>query len=95
MAQGSSCSVCGATDSRGLVEVVLLGGAQTTLCGTHGLMHRRAAATATTVAELRRSLRERRDRTDRREGGDELGIALTEAFSGDRRGSDRRRLQRT
>jgi hypothetical protein len=91
MAAIASCSVCGATDARALVDVVLLGGARTTLCGTHALMHRRAPAPATTVAELRRLLRDRRARRDRRHEGDELGATLTAAFHTARRGSDRRR----
>jgi hypothetical protein len=83
--------VCGASDRRALLVVVLLGGTGTTLCGTHALMHRRAPVPATTVAELRRSLRDRRERRDRRQEGDELGAALTAAFHGDKRAADRRR----
>jgi hypothetical protein len=90
MAQGSCCSVCGASDARALIDVVLLGGAHTTLCGTHALMHRRSGGAATTAAELRRSLRDRRGSSDRREDGDELGVALTSAFQPDRRGVERR-----
>ena len=85
-----ACCVCGAGDTRALVEVSLTGGARATLCGSHALMHSRARAAAHTVAELRTQLRDRRGRRDRREEGDALGDALTAAFNGDRRGPGRR-----
>ena len=87
---GSSCCVCGITDARSLVDVVLIGGASATLCGSHALMHRRSPMQARSSAQLREMLGERRDRRDRRTEGDELGAALTAAFSGDRRAGDRR-----
>jgi hypothetical protein len=90
-AAGSSCSVCGARDARALVQVVLRGGAHATLCGSHALMHRRSPTQATSEAELRKLLRDRRGRRDRRESHDELGAALEAAFNGEKRGSDRRR----
>ncbi len=86
-----SCCVCGASDARALVEVTLLGGARATLCGSHALMHRRSPVQGTSVTELRRLLRDRRGRRDRRESPDELGAALEAAFSGERRAADRRR----
>ncbi len=87
---GSSCCVCGSRDARSLVDVVLIGGAQATLCGSHALMHRRSATQARTGVQLRELLGDRRGRRDRRTEGDELGAALTAAFSGDRRAADRR-----
>jgi len=85
--------VCGNSDARALEDVILEGGARATLCGSHALMHRRlptAGRAAQTVAELRELLANRRDRRDRRQDGDELGAALTAAFSGSRREGDRR-----
>jgi hypothetical protein len=90
MHQGDCCAVCGERDARALVEVVLRGGVRATLCGSHALMHRRAVVQAASVAELRSHLRDRRGRRDRREINDELGNALEAAFSGDRRGGERR-----
>jgi hypothetical protein len=87
---GSSCCVCGAVDARALVAVVLVGGAQVTLCGSHALMHQRAPVQARSSAQLREMLGDRRDRSDRRCTGDELGEALAAAFSGDRRVAGRR-----
>ena len=87
---GSSCCVCGESDGRALVDVVLMGGAQVTLCGSHDLMHRRAPTQARSGPQLREMLSERRGRRDRRSEGDELGALLTAAFSGDRRAGDRR-----
>jgi hypothetical protein len=87
------CCVCGEDDGRALVEVALLGGPRTTLCGSHALMHRRSKTQAQTVAELRRILGERRRRRDRRDVGDELGEALSSAFNECRRGADRRRTK--
>jgi hypothetical protein len=72
------------------VEVELGGGARTTLCGSHALMHGRAGARAQTEVELRTGLAERRGRRDRRQSGDALGAALAEAFNGARRAGDRR-----
>ena len=90
---GSSCCVCGARDARALVDVVLIGGARTTLCGSHELMHRRSPVQARSVAQLRDLLGDRRERAERRDVGvecDELAVALSAAFSGDRRVADRR-----
>jgi hypothetical protein len=89
----SGCVVCGNADARALEDVVVEGGVRATLCGSHALMHRRlptAARTPQTVAELRGLLADRRERRDRRQDGDELGAALTAAFSGSRREGDRR-----
>jgi len=88
--ENARCCVCGWTDRRSLVGVVLIGGAHATLCGSHALMHRESAATATSEFELRRLLRDRRARRDRRCDGDELGAALTAAFQNERRSGDRR-----
>jgi hypothetical protein len=90
-AAGSRCCVCGESDRRALVAVGLAGGSRATLCGSHALMYRRAAVRARSEVELRELLRERRGRRDRRHDGDELGAALTAAFHGDRRATERRR----
>ncbi len=87
---GSSCCVCGASDARTLEDIVLIGGSQATLCGSHALMHRRSPAQARSAAHLRQLLGERRGRSERRSSGDELADALAAAFSGDRRVADRR-----
>jgi hypothetical protein len=84
------CSVCGAADARALADVVLAGGTRATLCGSHALMLRRAGKPASSEADLRCLLRDRRGRRDRREDRDELGEALTAAFHLDRRGGARR-----
>jgi hypothetical protein len=78
-------------DARALLDVTLLGGARATLCGSHALMHRRSTVQATSPVELRKLLRDRRGRRDRRESHDELGAALEAAFNGDRRSAERRR----
>jgi hypothetical protein len=88
---GSKCCVCGQTDRRALVAVALAGGSRATLCGSHALMLRRSQTKARSEAELRELLRERRGRRDRRHEGDELGAALTAAFHGDRRATERRK----
>jgi hypothetical protein len=87
---GSSCCVCGARDARALEDIVLIGGARVTICGSHALMHRRSCAQARSAAQLRQLIGERRGRSERRSTGDELADALTAAFSGDRRVADRR-----
>ncbi len=87
---GSSCSVCGASDARTLEDIVLIGGARATLCGSHALMHRRSPTQARSAAQLRQLLGNRRSRAERRSSGDELADALSAAFSGDRRVADRR-----
>jgi hypothetical protein len=53
-------------------------------------MHRRGGAPPPKGVELRIALGERRGRRDRRQSGDALGAALTEAFHGARRAVDRR-----
>lgn len=80
------------SDARGLVGVALPDGTTLTLCGTHDLMHRRAGAPATSVAELRALLNDRRDSDRRAYRGevDELAASLAAAFVRDRRGQDRR-----
>jgi hypothetical protein len=86
----SACCVCGANDARTLVEVALATGGRATLCGSHALMHQRIGSEARSEADLRAALTDRRGRRDRRQEGDELGAALTDAFSGPRRSGDRR-----
>lgn len=88
--EGASCCVCGESDARALVDVKLVGGLWTTLCGSHALMHRRARMQARDVTELREILRDRRGARERRRGGDELGAALVAAFNGERRRGGRR-----
>ncbi|MCL2725387.1 MAG: hypothetical protein FWD69_13225 [Polyangiaceae bacterium] len=85
-----SCAVCGMSDTRGLVNVELAGGAAI-LCGTHALMHSRTACETKTVAELRAKFGNRRS-MDRRAHGDvdELAASLTAAFTQERRFSERR-----
>jgi len=87
----SSCCVCGNSDSRALADVEIEGSTRVVLCGSHALMYGRANGRSRSESELRALLRDRRGRRDRRQDGDELGAALTAAFSNDRRGSDRRR----
>ena len=87
---GGCCCVCGASDARALVHIDLVGGGQATLCGSHAIMHNRARTLARSESELRELLRDRRGRRERREIGDELGVALTEAFNDERRARDRR-----
>ena len=63
------------------------------MCGTHELMHRRMSAAAKTERELQAMLGQRRRGSRRGEGGDELGIRLSEAFAPVERrrtGTDRR-----
>ena len=88
---GVRCAVCGVRDERALVQVLLVGGGTTTLCGSHALMHRRSGQGQRSVAELRASLSDRRGRDDRRHEGDELGAALAAAFGTEKRGTQRRR----
>jgi hypothetical protein len=89
--QRSGCCVCDSNDGRALVQVVLTSGRSVTLCGSHALMQQRSGCTAASEAELRAMLRDRRGRNERRGAVDELGAALTAAFSGERRGEQRRR----
>ena len=88
---GSACAICGLTDARALVAVDV-GGEKATLCGSHDLMHRRAAAPATSVTELRKMFGDKRG-SERRGGKgeiDELAEALSAAFLRDRRSGARR-----
>ena len=86
-----SCAVCGTSDTRALLTIRLAAGEEATVCGTHDLMHRRAAAPAKTLAQLvgmfsnRRSFERRRGPSD-----DTLADALSEAFVRDRRATPRR-----
>jgi hypothetical protein len=74
-----------------LVIVELRGGAVATLCGSHALLHTRTGERATSVAELRAELRDRRARNRRAAGeGDELAERLASAFTKERRGGERR-----
>ena len=97
-APSKKCAVCRVCDERMLVDVRLVGNIDVTLCGSHALMHRRSREQAKSVAELRsilsdrRASRERRGDDDRRLGEiDELGLELTAAFAGERRGIRERR----
>lgn len=88
----SGCTVCGSHDERALTTTRLGSGDLVVVCGTHALMHERAARPAATVTELRVFLKDRRLGRDRRTRGDELGAALEAAFSPHRRSEiDRRR----
>jgi hypothetical protein len=82
--------VCGESDARALVDVVLAEG-PVTLCGSHDLVHRRTGARARGVADLRGMLGDRRS-THRRASGeiDELAARLSAAFTTERRKSERR-----
>jgi hypothetical protein len=86
------CVVCGERDERALSTLKLGEGARVVVCGSHDLIYRRSGEVASDVDELRRITRDRRERTLRRDEGDELGAQLIAAFSPDRRAaSDRRR----
>jgi hypothetical protein len=86
------CAVCGERDERALSTIKLGDGARVVVCGSHDLIYRRSGQVARTVDELRVITRDRRQRTLRRDGGDELGAQLMAAFSPDRRAAgDRRR----
>ncbi len=88
------CVVCGHSDARALCTTRLSRGDIVVVCGTHELMHRRAARPAETPSELRAMMRERRESRRRLPIPDELGARLIEAFStpSERRASgDRRR----
>jgi hypothetical protein len=86
------CCVCQSSDKRALVEVLLVGGARVTLCGSHALMHRRSPVQARSAQELRRRLGDKRARADRRDDeGDALGAVLASAFASERRAVQRRR----
>ncbi len=85
-----TCAICGENDLRMLDQLRLSGGETAMLCGSHALVLRRLAKTPRTIAELKSFVGERRRSDERRIEGDELGEALTAAFNGERRGSDRR-----
>jgi hypothetical protein len=87
------CVVCGEIDARALSTTRLSRGDIVVVCGTHELMHRRAARKADTATELRSMLRNRRDTKRRQPIPDELGARLIEAFSmsSDRRAAGERR----
>ena len=86
------CVVCGERDERALSTLKLVDGARVVVCGSHDLIYRRSGQVACSVDELRAITRDRRDRTLRRDHGDELGAQLVAAFSQDRRAEgDRRR----
>jgi hypothetical protein len=53
-------------------------------------MHGRSRAVARSESDLRDLLHERRGRRERRRDGDELGVALTQAFRSERRQGGRR-----
>ncbi len=92
--QQEPCVVCGLDDARALTTARLGDGTDASVCGTHYLVHARMTTPATSVTELRSTLREKRRRTERRgqmAEVDELGAQLAEAFTTERRvGSDRR-----
>jgi hypothetical protein len=86
------CVVCGHKDERALSTLMLVDGSRVVVCGSHDLVYRRSGMLAHTVEDLRQIARDRRERSPRREEGDELGEQLVAAFSGERRnGYDRRR----
>jgi hypothetical protein len=89
---GASCCVCGSNDARSLVDVSLDAGARATLCGSHELMLKRSQARPRSEVEVREILRDRRSRRDRRQSGDELGAALSQAFGVRTRDGERRRV---
>ncbi|CAN5257422.1 hypothetical protein BH09MYX1_BH09MYX1_67000 [soil metagenome] len=88
-----SCCVCRESDARALTTTRLANGEIAVVCGTHELMHRRMSTPANSATELRGTLRQRRNTARRGEGGDELGMKLSDAFSNlerRRTGTDRR-----
>lgn len=86
------CVVCGAADARVLSMTRLSTGENVVVCGSHELMHKRSVKTASSIAELRGMLRDRRRAHDRRSLQiDELGAQLSEAFSDDKRAANDRR----
>ena len=86
------CVVCGERDERALSTVKLGDGARVVVCGSHDLIYRRSGQGARDADDLRMITRDRRQRSVRRDVGDELGAQLVAAFSPDRRASgDRRR----
>ena len=86
------CVVCGERDERALSTLKLAEGARVVVCGSHDLIYRRSGQVACDVEELRAITRDRRQRSLRRDLGDELGAQLMAAFAPDRRAAgDRRR----
>ena len=86
------CVVCAERDERALSTLKLGAGTRVVVCGSHDLIYRRSGQVAFSVEELRTITRDRRQRSVRRDPGDELGAQLTSAFSQERRAqNDRRR----
>src|SRR5258706_8829538 len=73
----SACVVCGELDERALSTLKLIDGSRVFVCGTHDLIYRRSGETASNVEELCTIAKERRERSVRRDVGDELGARLT------------------
>ncbi len=92
-ANGTSCVVCGVSDSRVLTTTRLAAGELVVVCGSHELAHRRAhvESPVRTVTQLRALVGDRRTDRERRTEGDELALHLQLAFSSDRRVRDERR----
>jgi hypothetical protein len=55
-------------------------------------MYRRSRREQRSESELRALFRDRRERSERRREGDELGMSLTAAFADERRAAARRRV---
>jgi len=91
MNQEKCCVVCGARDARVLAKTRLATGEVVIVCGSHELAHLRADAPASTIAELRALVGDRRTERERRAEGDELALHLHLAFAGERRTRDERR----
>jgi hypothetical protein len=87
----TACVVCGERDERSLSTLMLGDGTRVAVCGSHDLVYRRSGELACSVEELRQITRDRRERSPRREVGDELGEKLLAAFAPNRRTQDRRR----
>ncbi len=75
------CVVCAERDERALSTLKLGDGSRVVVCGSHDLIYRRSGEIALSVEELRTITRDRRERTIRRDPGDELGAQLVAAFS--------------
>jgi hypothetical protein len=88
-----ACVVCGERDERALATLKLGNGGRVVVCGSHDLIYRRCGRVAFNEEDLRMLARDRRQRTVRRDQGDELGAQLAAAFSPERRraSGDRRR----
>lgn len=55
-----TCAVCGAADARTLSYTRLEDGTRVVVCGSHKVAHRRSNRMASSLAELREMLRDRR-----------------------------------